>query len=163
MGSAHGETGTRAVRLFLECVTSGESAIHKLAGGKDVFEWLQRDPELTRLFNGLMTSFSVLHITGLLEAYDFSAAQKIVDVGGGHGKILSEILQKNPGTRGILVDLPHAFEGGKNAIAQAGLADRCERTEEEYRTLYKAAGFELTRTVATKSPTGTTVIEGSPI
>lgn len=237
-----GETGTSAVRLFLECVTSGESAIHKLAGGKDVFEWLQRDPELISSFNGLMTSFSVLHITGLLEAYDFSAAQKIVDVGGGHGKILSEILQKNPGTRGVLVDLPHAFEGGKNAIAEAGLADRCdvisgdffvsvpagadlyllsrvihdwdddktvailkvvraaiaphgklilletmlrpdgntlypvlsdlnmllmtggcERTEEEYRTLYKAAGFELTRAVATKSPAGTTVIEGSPI
>jgi O-methyltransferase domain len=38
-----------------------------------------------------------------------------------------------------------------------------ERTEEEYRALYRAAGFELTRTVGTKSPTGTTVIEGSPI
>jgi hypothetical protein len=39
----------------------------------------------------------------------------------------------------------------------------CERTEEEYRALYRAAGFELTRAVATKSPTGNTVIEGKPI
>jgi hypothetical protein len=39
------------------------------------------------------------------------------------------------------------------------LTGGCERTEEEYRGLYRAAGFELTRTVATKSPTGTTVIE----
>jgi hypothetical protein len=38
----------------------------------------------------------------------------------------------------------------------------CERTEEEYRTLYRAAGFELTRTVETISPTGATVIEGRP-
>jgi hypothetical protein len=38
-----------------------------------------------------------------------------------------------------------------------------ERTEEEYRALYRAAGFELTKTVATKSPTGTAVIEGKPI
>jgi len=237
-----GETGTSTVRLFLECVKTGRSATHMLTGGKGSFEWVQSDPELTKLFNAVMTSFSALHMTGLLEAYDFSQAKKIVDVGGGHGKILSEILKENAGQRGVLFDLPHAFEGGKNTIAQAGLADRCEvvsgdffvsvpagadlyllsrvihdwddektvailkvvraaiaphgrlilletmlrpdgntvspllsdlnmllitggceRTEEEYRALYRAAGFELTRTVATKSPTGTTVIEGRPL
>ena len=236
-----GETGTSTVRLFLECVKTGQSATHMLTGGKDSFEWIQSDPELTKLFNAVMTSFSALHMTGLLEAYDFSQAKKIVDVGGGHGKILSEILKENAGLRGVLFDLPHAFEGAKNTITQAGLADRCEvisgdffvsvpagadlyllsrvgydwddektvailkvvraaiaphgrlilldtmlrpdgntvypllsdlnmllitggceRSEEEYRALYRAAGFELIRAVATKSPTGTTVIEGSP-
>jgi hypothetical protein len=237
-----GENGTSAVRLFLECVKTGETATHKLTGGKPIFEWLQSDPQLTRLFNEVMTSFSALHITGLLEAYDFSPFTKIVDVGGGHGKILSEILNTNAGMRGVLFDLPHAFEGGKKAVAKAGLADRCEvisgdffvsvpagadlyllsrvihdwddektvailkivraaipahgklivletmlrpnvnmvypllsdlnmllltggceRTEDEYRALYRAASFELTRAVVTKSPTGTTVIEGSPM
>jgi hypothetical protein len=43
------------------------------------------------------------------------------------------------------------------------LTGGCERTEDEYRSLYRSAGFELTRTVATKSPTGTTVIEGLPV
>jgi hypothetical protein len=38
-----------------------------------------------------------------------------------------------------------------------------ERTEAEYGALYRAAGFQLTRTVATASPTGNTVIEGMPI
>jgi hypothetical protein len=38
----------------------------------------------------------------------------------------------------------------------------CERTEAQYRALYRAAGFELTQTVETDSPTGTTVIEGKP-
>jgi hypothetical protein len=36
----------------------------------------------------------------------------------------------------------------------------CERSETEYRALYKAAGFELTRTIETPSPTGMTIIEG---
>jgi Dimerisation domain len=44
-----GETGTSTVRLFLECVKTGESATQKLAGGKGVFQWLQSDPELTKL------------------------------------------------------------------------------------------------------------------
>jgi len=39
----------------------------------------------------------------------------------------------------------------------------CERTEAEYLALYRAADFELTKTVPTKSPTGTTVIEGRPV
>jgi hypothetical protein len=43
------------------------------------------------------------------------------------------------------------------------LTGGCERTEAEYRALYRAAEFELTKTVATKSPTGTTVIEGRPL
>jgi hypothetical protein len=38
----------------------------------------------------------------------------------------------------------------------------CERTEAEYRTLCKAAGFKLTKAVATPSPTGMTIIEGKP-
>ncbi len=237
-----GETGTSTVRLFLECVKTGESATQKRSGGGGCFEWLQSDPERNELFNAMMTSFSTLHITGLLEAYDFSPATKVVDVGGGHGKILSEVLKTNPSMRGILFDLPHAFEGGRRTIAQAGLADRCEvisgdffasvpagadayllsrvihdwddekavailkivrgaiaphgrlilietmlrpdgstaypvlsdlnmllltggceRTEEEYREVYRSAGFELTKTVATRSPTGTTVIEGRPM
>jgi O-methyltransferase domain len=223
-------------------VRTGESATHKLDGSKPLFEWLQGDPERTKLFNSVMTSFSTLHLTGVLEAYDFSRFKKIVDVGGGHGKIISEILKRNPEMRGVLFELPHALEGGGRAIAEAGLAERCEvisgdlfvsvpsgadayllsrvihdwdekktvtilknvrtaiaphgrlillemmlrpdgksvypilsdlnmllltggceRTEDEYRGLYQAAGFELTRAVATKSPTGTTVIEGRPI
>jgi hypothetical protein len=38
----------------------------------------------------------------------------------------------------------------------------CERTEAEYRMLYKAAGFKLTRAIKTPSPTGMTIIEGKP-
>ena len=43
------------------------------------------------------------------------------------------------------------------------LTGGCERTEAEYRAVFRAAGFELTRTVPTRSPTGTTVIEGRPV
>jgi hypothetical protein len=114
-----GETGASTLRLLLECVKTNQSAIQKLAGNQGFFEWLQTDPELNTLFNSVMTAFSTLHITGLLEAYDFSGFTKLVDVGGGQGKILSEILKTNPSMRGVLFDMPHAFEGGQRTIALA--------------------------------------------
>ena len=120
-----GERGARVDELFLHCVKTGESVGRKLAGSNWI-GWLQSDSEVTALFNAMMTAFSTLHLTGVLEAYNFSQAPTIVDVGGGHGKIISEILKRNPEMRGVLFDLAHAFEGGKRAIAQAGLADRCD-------------------------------------
>lgn len=38
----------------------------------------------------------------------------------------------------------------------------CERTERQYRALYAAAGFKLTRVIPTPSPTRRRIIEGKP-
>jgi hypothetical protein len=237
-----GEDGAQTEGLLLHCVKTGETAYEKLFGKTDaLFDRFQKDPVAAALFNATMTSFSTLHLTGLLDAYDFSGINRLVDVGGGHGRNLAEILKRHPKMRGVLFDMPHAFEGGQQTIAQAGLSDRCEvvsgdffksvpsgadgylisrvihdwddeksiailkvvrraiapdgrlmlletmlrpgqrslypllsdlnmmlrtggceRTEEEYRSIYRAAGFELTRTVETISPTGATVVEGKP-
>lgn len=88
-----GERGARADELFLHCVRTGESVARKLSGSNWI-GWLQSDSEVTALFNAMMTTFSLLHLTGVLEAYNFSQASMIVDVGGGHGRIISEILKK---------------------------------------------------------------------
>ncbi|WP_415913696.1 methyltransferase [Paraburkholderia sp. J63] len=77
------------------------------------------------MFNATMTAFSALHMTGVLDAYDFSPATEIVDVGGGHGRIIAGILKRNPDMHGKLFDLPHAFAGGQSTLAQAG--PRCAR------------------------------------
>ncbi|WP_269744539.1 methyltransferase, partial [Stigmatella aurantiaca] len=52
--------------------------------------------------------------------------QRVVDVGGGHGGFLIEVLQSSPKLRGVLFDHAHVLEGSR--IASAGLADRCEHT-----------------------------------
>ena len=120
-----GERGAKVDELFLHCVKTGDTAWKMISGGNWI-TWLQSNSEWNSLFNAMMTAFSTLHLTGVLEAYDFSFASRIVDVGGGHGKIISEILKRNPRTHGVLFDLPHALEGGRKTIAQAGLTDRCE-------------------------------------
>lgn len=47
------------------------------------------------------------------------------------------------------------------AIEQAAIASGQERTEAEFRALFAAAGFRLTRIVPTKSPV--CVVEGVPV
>jgi hypothetical protein len=61
-----------------------------------------------------------------VEAYDFSALDTIVDVGGGHGALLIAILSANPKLRAVLFDLPRVVEGAREPLLAAGILDRCE-------------------------------------
>jgi hypothetical protein len=63
----------------------------------------------------------------VLEAYDFSwlGGKVMVDVAGGHGYVLTEILNRYPDIRATLFDLHHVLEGAKPRIAAAGLDGRC--------------------------------------
>jgi O-methyltransferase domain len=234
-----GERSARLDGLLVECLRSGKTAVELAFGDKVFFEQYQRDPEQAAIFNASMTALSNAHFSGVVEAYNFSSIRKLVDVGGGHGRLIAMILKAYPKIHGVLYDLPHASDGGRKAISEAGLAGRCEvisgdffhsvpeegdayilsrvihdwddheavtilkvvrkamkahsrlllfetliradnrpaypllsdlnmllltggleRTEAEYRTLYEAAGFELSRAVNTLSPTGMTIIEG---
>jgi hypothetical protein len=55
--------------------------------------------------------------------------------------------------------LSYALLSDLNMVIRTG---GCERSEAEYRALYKAAGFKLTRAIKTPSLTGMTIIEGKP-
>jgi hypothetical protein len=73
-----------------------------------------------------MTTFSNQVIPAALEAYDFSGVELLVDVAGGHGAVLTAILQKHPKMRGVLFDLDHVIAGARPRIAAAGLQDRLQ-------------------------------------
>jgi hypothetical protein len=73
-----------------------------------------------------MTAFSAMVVPAALEAYDFSGIGTLVDVAGGHGMVLASILQKFPGTRGILADLDHVIAGAGPRLQAMGVADRVE-------------------------------------
>jgi hypothetical protein len=64
-------------------------------------------------------------IPAVLDAYDFSGIATLVDIAGGHGRILTSILQKYPAMRGVLFDLDHVIAGAVPRIEELGLSDRC--------------------------------------
>lgn len=221
---------------LLYSVRTGGIAFDK-AFGEPCWEFFRKNPENAQIFNDAMSGMTTQANEAIHAVYDFAGINTIVDVGGGHGGLITGILKKNPQMRGILFDAPQVIEGAKVSLQNSGVADRCqfvsgdffksvpgggdaivmkwiihdwndeqsiaimkncrralpangklilidavvpatsephfskfidlnmlvmtggrERTEEEFGQLYEAAGFRVTRIVATESPFS--VIEG---
>jgi C-methyltransferase len=109
--------------LLVEAVRSGKSIVPQLRG-KDAFDYLNDEPELAKLFNDAMTGLSGLAAIAVVAGYDFSPYRTIVDVGGGHGGLLSAILAATPNARGVLYDLPDVVAGASSVLTQQGIRDR---------------------------------------
>jgi hypothetical protein len=109
----------------LHSVRTGEPAF-KRATGSEFFDYFAAHPDESEIFNGAMNDFGQVVSAAVVKAYDFSGIASIVDVGGGHGTLIAAILKHSPQMKGVLYDLPHVAEGGRRAMADAGLADRCE-------------------------------------
>lgn len=105
-------------------VKTGRPAVEKVYG-KPCFEALAALPETNREFNDAMTALSAGIAPAVLEAYDFSGIQTLMDVAGGHGRSLSAILERYPKMRGILFDLESVIEGAREHLAAAGVDGRC--------------------------------------
>jgi tRNA A58 N-methylase Trm61 len=62
----------------------------------------------------------------IVAGYDFDRFDRIVDVGGGTGALLTQILAVHPHPSGVVFDLPHVAQEATAEIDRAGLAHRCE-------------------------------------
>lgn len=99
---------------------------HEKVQGMSSFEFYEKNKEAGKVFNRAMTNFTLAVIPALVEAYDFSGIGKLVDIAGGHGLLLSGILNANPQTRGILFDLPFVIEGAPELLEREGVRNRVE-------------------------------------
>jgi SAM-dependent methyltransferase len=111
-----------------DAIRTGHPVVPALRG-KPVFEYLTDEAELGGIFNAAMTNVSEFATVPLTAAYDFSAFGTIVDVGGGHGRLLAAILRTAPGSRGVLFDLPEVLAAAPELLRQYGVDDRVRIAE----------------------------------
>jgi hypothetical protein len=109
---------------LLHSVQTGQPAVEHLHG-KPCFEYVASTPELAFAFNEGMTAISAMLAPAVLEAYDFSGVDTLMDVAGGHGYFICAALKKYPHLKGVLFDLPSVVEGAKCSICELRLDDRC--------------------------------------
>jgi hypothetical protein len=79
-----------------------------------------------------MTSNTLRAAPAIVEAYDFSAVSKVVDIAGGHGLLLAGILKANPHLHGVLFDLPFVIEGAGELLEREGVSDRVEMASGDF-------------------------------
>jgi hypothetical protein len=93
------------------------SGLAQVIGNISPFEFLAKEEnrELAQNFNDAMTSYSTYGAQPIANAVDFGRFNTITDIGGGHGFLLSHILQKYPTIKhGICFDLPGVVEDSKD-------------------------------------------------
>lgn len=106
-----------------ECVRSGKPPAG-IKYGPDGFAELNEDPAAAAIFNQAMVDNSRRIAAEAAQAYDFARFAAVMDVGGGYGAALAEVLKAAPGAAGCVLDLEHAHEGAEALFAREGIADR---------------------------------------
>jgi O-methyltransferase domain/Dimerisation domain len=106
------------------CVMTGDPEWDRLYQ-TDFYTHLASAPEANQWWSRGVASFAATEVAPIVDSYDFSPFKRIVDVGGGRGSLLAEILKRNPNARGVLYDHPLIVKEPEY-LAAAGVLDRCE-------------------------------------
>jgi len=125
--------------LLTEAIRTGTSVVKKLRG-TSFFEYMGEDAEFGQLFNDAMTSLSSAAIGPVVQAYDFSPYGTVVDVAGGHGRLLAAILDSAPESQGVLYDLPDVIAGATPLLRELGVAERVRLAEGSFFDSVPAGG-----------------------
>jgi hypothetical protein len=120
----HGAELYQSWSRLLESVRTGDAGFVR-AFGEPAFDYFSKHPHRGSVFDKAMTGHHGPEADPMLEAYDFSPFGEVVDAGGGNGSLLTAILQRHPGMRGVLFDLPRVVERAGASIEKAGLRERC--------------------------------------
>jgi SAM-dependent methyltransferase len=114
----------RPLGELYESVRTGDPAFERIFGQR-FFDYLAAHPQDAAVFNRAMTQGIAWTSPALLSAYDFSRFERLVDVGGGEGALLHDILVATPRLQGILFDLPQVVAHAPE-ILTGGIVARCQ-------------------------------------
>jgi SAM-dependent methyltransferase len=120
-----GEIEFPVLPAFLESVRTGRNCV-ELTHGRSLWNVLADDTALGAVFDREMARTTEKHAPEIAQAWDFSQYKTVLDVGGGRGALLGEILRAHPATRGVLFDRPEVVGGARERLAALGLDGRCE-------------------------------------
>lgn len=92
------------------CLTKGTPAFDAMFG-MPFFDHFARDARTAAVFHDGMAAMSGPENALIAGSYEFPARGVVVDVGGGHGGLLREVLLRNGELEGVLYDRQHVLDG----------------------------------------------------
>jgi hypothetical protein len=97
--------------------------------GEPIIEWLSKNPTESSILNNANAVKIKDWYQVIKKYYDFSKIGSLIDMGGGIGSLITEILLDNPEIRGAVADLGHVTNEAEINIIKAGLINRCDIIE----------------------------------
>lgn len=118
------EVSWRSNGQMLEAVRTGRTGM-QLAFGMELWDYLSKHPADETAFNQRMSSNTKRVAAEVTKAYDFSRAGSLVDLGGGEGVLLAEIVKANRTGRAALFEQASVIAAAKRSLS-AEAAHRIE-------------------------------------
>lgn len=101
-----------------ELAATGEPPFPRIFG-TDFWNWLAQHPEERAAFDRAMQQGWERRVERLAAA-DWGGDETVVDVGGGNGSLLVQLLRRRPGLRGVVLDLPETNRD-EDELARIGI------------------------------------------
>ncbi|MFE9428637.1 methyltransferase [Kitasatospora sp. NPDC006697] len=121
-----GEEVYRSFGELLHTARTGTPAFDH-AYGEPMYGYLAAHPETARTFHQALGGHRA--VPQALSACDLTGVRTVVDVGGGNGKLLADLLAGRPELHGVLLELPEAVQQARGCLAEAGVLERATLVE----------------------------------
>ena len=92
--------------------------------GQEGFESLRREPERLHAFQQAMAESSTIAAREAMQVHDFGRSRRVLDLGGGYGGVLAELLRTHPAQTGAVFDLDFLEAGANVYLERAGATGR---------------------------------------
>jgi orsellinic acid C2-O-methyltransferase len=95
-----------------------------VVSGAEGFAALASDPSRLHAFQQAMAESSTVAARDAMKVYDFGRFARVLDLGGGYGGVLSELLKAQAQQSGAVCDLAYLEDGARTYLAAAGVGAR---------------------------------------
>ena len=119
---AYAPSASRPPRTLIRTATTGEPGYEQVFGA-GFWDDLHSDPALASSFDGYLARWATVWVPRVRAGHDWARYAHVVDVGGGMGLLLAELLHEAPDARGTIVELP------TTAATAASIIPRSEQDE----------------------------------
>lgn len=113
---------------FLSTVQTGQNYFER-RHQMSVWAWFNLHPHEGKVFTQAMMNLTRMDASILAQAYPFAEGQKLCDIAGGRGILLSEILLRHSHLQAILYDEKYVLEEAQTFFVSLGLASKLELVE----------------------------------
>ena len=115
----------KAFDYLPSALRTGENTF-KTANGALGWEYMSENPDRGTIFDAMMQALHGNETEAFIDAYDFSEAKIVIDIGGGNGDVLGSLLDKYKHLKGILFDRPDVVARTSDELKARGISDNCQ-------------------------------------